>query len=73
MIDMATYTKMHGRHKRSRQREDSELDQKLIWESWPRRVQQEEDLTDTQVLVLPAHIPAYSLREKIWSKYSTHV
>ncbi|KAI0126176.1 hypothetical protein BJ170DRAFT_462939 [Xylariales sp. AK1849] len=61
MIDMATYSKMHGMRAFQPSSEEP-----IEFDDMPQSISQDDDVTDTQMLLLPATTHGYSLREKKW-------
>jgi hypothetical protein len=63
MVDMATFIKMH-----SRRMYTSKADKISAFDNWPVLIEQDGELTDNELLLLPPTTHGYSLREKKWSE-----
>lgn len=63
MVDMATYLKMH-----SGARMHPKIGGLSEFDTMPDSIGQDEDLNDTQLLLLPSNTHGYSLREKKWGE-----
>lgn len=65
MIDMATYSSMHSY---SSSIAPSVIEKQPEFEDMSMIIEQDAELTDKQLLLLPPTTSGYSLREKKWSE-----